>query len=195
MGSVPPKAAESLVSLLIPPACREHVLGDLYERCTSPRQYVRDAAATVPLVILSQIRRTTDPVVFLMEGFALYVCYLTTAWWLTPALLFDRWGFLRLAIPGCVMLFALMLADAYADPGKRSPLRPILGVALGAGCAFLSQTMLGRELALPRLVMIYGSCASILLISTLRMLFSAPGRPAATGGHSGVLAEAGVGIA
>ena len=45
----PPKTFEALVAVLVPPACREEVLGDLHERYGSPRQYGLDAASTVPL--------------------------------------------------------------------------------------------------------------------------------------------------
>jgi hypothetical protein len=34
---------EALVGLLTPPACRDHVLGDLHERYSSPAQYLVDA--------------------------------------------------------------------------------------------------------------------------------------------------------
>ena len=57
----PPALVDAVIRLLIPPACREHVLGDLWERYTSPRQYVIDALRTLPFVICSQMRRTFDP--------------------------------------------------------------------------------------------------------------------------------------
>ena len=71
MPSAPPRVMEAVVGFLLPPACREHVLGDLHERYTSPRQYLVDALLAVPLVIASRIRRTTDPDVFLMEALGL----------------------------------------------------------------------------------------------------------------------------
>ena len=55
----PPALIESAVRLLVPPVAREHVLGDLAERYSSPRQYLLDAARTVPFVVVSQIRRTS----------------------------------------------------------------------------------------------------------------------------------------
>src|SRR5262245_36072085 len=65
METRPPALAERVVRALVPPASREHVLGDLDERYESPRQYVRDALATLPFVIGSRIRRTTHPIGFL----------------------------------------------------------------------------------------------------------------------------------
>ena len=61
MTSVPPKGIEPAIGLLIPPACREEVLGDLYQRYVGLPQYIFDAMRAVPLVILSRVRRTTDP--------------------------------------------------------------------------------------------------------------------------------------
>src|SRR5437016_2809889 len=46
MCSGPSKAAEAIVAVFVPPACREEVLGDLHERYSSPRQYALDALRT-----------------------------------------------------------------------------------------------------------------------------------------------------
>src|SRR6266404_6104641 len=63
---------ERVVAFFIPPACREEVLGDLHERFLSTPRYVADALSTVPLVIVSRIRRSTDPVLLLMEAIVLF---------------------------------------------------------------------------------------------------------------------------
>ena len=76
----PSRFAEAVVGLLLPPACREHVLGDLHERYQSPQQYWPEAIRTVPLVILSRIRRTTDIVVLLMEICTTYMSFFVAAW-------------------------------------------------------------------------------------------------------------------
>ncbi len=162
--AAPPRAIEMLVAFLLPPVCREHVLGDLHERCSGVAQYIMEALRTVPLVIASQIRRTTDVVVLFMEAGVLYSAFAAAASFLDPALLTDERGLLRLAIPPAIVLAALVLIDAYADPRKRSPLRPIPGAALAVGFALLSQ-------ALPQRIMIAGGSISILLISAMRMLF------------------------
>ena len=162
--AAPPKAIEMLVALLLPPACREHVLGDLRERCTGAWQYTAEAICTVPLVIVSRIRRTTDAVVLFMEAGVLYSTFVAAAWLQDPGFIADERGLVRLAIPPAIVLAALMLIDAYADPRKRSPLKPILGAALAIGFGLLSQ-------ALPQKIMIAASSAGILLISTFRVLF------------------------
>lgn len=179
MHPAPPRMMEAVVGFFIPPACREYVLGDLHERYASPRQYVRDAVRTVPLVILGRILRTTDPQVLLMEAFALYVCLLGAARWLSPSFMFDNWGLLRLAVPTAVALVALVFVDAYADPRKKSPVKPMLQAALGIGFAFLSQATFWAtdpRLAVPLEIMLYGGGGSLILISALRMFF-APGEP------------------
>ena len=45
----PPVVIENIVRLLVPPASREHVMGDLRERYRSPRQYLLDVFQGLPL--------------------------------------------------------------------------------------------------------------------------------------------------
>jgi hypothetical protein len=71
MRSEPSKIAEAIVAFFVPPACREQIVGDLHERYHSPRQYACDAFLTVPLVISSRIRRTTDAHVFMLQVLAI----------------------------------------------------------------------------------------------------------------------------
>jgi hypothetical protein len=75
MASGPPKTFETAVAVVIPPACREKVLGDLHERYRSAAQYGLDAASTVPLVILSRIHRTADSRALLIQAFAFYASF------------------------------------------------------------------------------------------------------------------------
>ena len=135
MKSVPPRSLETAIGFLIPPACREEVLGDLHERFTGLGHYIRDALFTVPFVIASRIRRTTDPAVILMEALAVYLSFLVAAWYLDRSLLSDPSRFWRLAIPVVAMVVALVLRDAYATPVIRLQWEPVLRPALGAGCA------------------------------------------------------------
>lgn len=177
MKAAPPKAAEAVVGFLIPPACREYVLGDLHERYMCPRQYLADAVCTVPLVIASRIRRTMDPKLLLMEAFALYISFLAAAWYLDGmSFLQEQRGLLRLAIPTVTTLGALILEDAYASPGRPSPLTPILDAAFGVGFAFLSQAALSiasQGWSVPLWTMISGGGLGGLLVATLRVLFPA----------------------
>jgi hypothetical protein len=174
MRSVPSKAVEAVVALLLPPACREEVLGDLHERYGSPRQYGVDVLRTLPLVLVSRIRRTADPQVLLMQAFGLYLSFLGAAWFKDGALLREQWGLVRLAIPAAMALLGVMLADAYAKPGALSALKRVQGPVLGLGLAFLSQGALSAsspDLAVPSWIMFYGGAMSLLLACAVRMLF------------------------
>jgi uncharacterized protein involved in exopolysaccharide biosynthesis len=55
----PHPLAERVVGWFLPPACREHVLGDLYERNATTGRYLWDAVRTVPFAVWGQVRRTT----------------------------------------------------------------------------------------------------------------------------------------
>ena len=184
----PPRVLEAMVGLLIPPACREHVLGDLHERYQSPRRYVADAMFTVLSVVLSRIRRTTDPQLLAMEAFAVYVSFLCAGWWAGASFPSGQRELFRLAIPTLAALVALMLRNAYADPGKRSRWRPFLDAAAGAGGAMFSQAALwnvARELVLPRQILIFGGGVSVLLVATLRAMVAAQGSGAPVSGQGG----------
>jgi len=174
MDSGPSKTAEAIVAVFVPPASREEVLGDLYERYRSSGQYGLDALRTVPLVILSRIRRTADPQVLLMQAFALYVSFVGAAWFKETAFLSEQWGLLRLAIPAGMALLGLILEDTYAKPGPRSPLNLAGGPVLGLGLALASQGMFrigNLDLAVPSWITFYGCAISLLFSSAVRMLF------------------------
>jgi hypothetical protein len=174
MNSGPSKTAEAIVAVFVPPACREEVLGDLHERYSSSGQYGLDAVRTIPLVIISRIRRTADPQVLLMQAFALYVSFLGAAWLKDRTFLSEQRGLLRLAIPVGMATLGLILEDAYAKPGQRSPLKLARGPVLGLGLALASQGMFrisNPDLALPTWITFYGCALSLLLSSAVRMLF------------------------
>jgi hypothetical protein len=177
MDSGPSKSAEALVAFFVPRACREEVLGDLHERYSSPCQYGLDALRTVPLVILSRIRRTADPQLLLIQAFALYVAFLATSWFQDEALLCAPWGLLRLAVPAAMALLGLILEDAYANPERQSQLSLIRGPVAGLGLALVSQSMFragNPDLAVPRWILFYGCGMSLVLSSAVRVLFRQP---------------------
>ncbi len=186
MRSALPKIVEKIVSFALPPACREEVLGDLYEGCDSPGQYIREALLVVPMVILSRIRRTADSQVLLMQGTALYVSFMGAAWYEGKSFLSEDSGLLRLAIPPAWVLFGLIVDDAYARPGKRSLFTQMRGPVVGLAFAYLSQEALLADnwlLALPPKIMFFGSAAGLLLSVGVRFLFpSVIDRPAGAGG-------------
>jgi hypothetical protein len=174
MRAAPPRWVEMLVGITIPPACRESVLGDLHERYAGLPQYLLDALCAVPLVIVSRIRRTTDPQVRLLEAFVLCLSFLTAARYKDANFLTEPWGLMRLAIPAAMALVGLMLEDAYARPGRRSPVNAIVAPVFGLGIACLSQLVLSGgwpALVLPQWILLAGSGMGFLLVATLRMLF------------------------
>jgi hypothetical protein len=170
MESGPPKIIETLLGWLIPPASREEVLGDLRERYENPARYLAEAVHAVPCVIYSRMRRTTDPVVALMQGVSMYTAFVMAASWRDRALLLDERGFLRLAIPPCVALVTLMIADAYSNPKRRWPLKPLFGAILAVGAALACEAYLDRW-GLPVDVLEWGGAMSALLVSTIRLMF------------------------
>ena len=138
------------------------------------RSHIAEAVCTMPLVVASRLRRTTDPQVLLMEAFALYLSFLGVAWKLDGAFLYDQWGYMRLGIPAAVALATLKPEDAYASPGKRRPLTPIVQstISFSIVCLFEAALMaIDARWAVPLRILIYGGAAGILLISTLRMSF------------------------
>lgn len=169
MESGPPKIAEALVYWLLPPACREEILGDMRERNHSPAQYLIEAACTVPCVIGSRIRRTTDAVLTLMAAASIYTAFMMSAWWLEPELLFHEYGYARVAIPPATFMLAIVLADAYSDPKKPWPLKPLLGPTFGLALTYVVE--LNHSWGLPALVLAWGGAVSVLLVSMLRMIF------------------------
>jgi hypothetical protein len=175
MRRTPPKALEWIAGLLIPPACRENVLGDLYEQYTSAGQYLTGVLRLVPSLVLSRIRRMTDPQVLVMEAVALYMSFLAGAWqWNLARPLPEQNGVLAPAVPTLSALLALVLADAYAFPRKRTWAAPVIESSFALACALLSQAALlvtKPNLVLPSGSTLLGSCIGVVLIATLRMLF------------------------
>lgn len=159
---------EKVVGIFIPPACREEVLGDLRERNEGVQLFIYDALRTVPFVIVSRIQRTTDSVVLLMEAFCCYVSFLAVALVADRSMIATQEGLLRLAVPGAIALFVLVVADAYANPKKKSVLRPVVAVALAFACVFLAHVV---HPLLPGMMLAVGSGMSMMLLLAMRMLF------------------------
>lgn len=149
----PSPGLERIVGAVIPPACREEVLGDLREKYISPFQYVRLAISVVPFVILSRIRRTSDLQMRMTEALLIYACFLAAAWYNERAVLTTQQGLFRVAIPTAVNLLDLFFEDAWAG-GSKWVLWLVRGLALGIGIDFN----------------VYGEFASVLLVLGLRWL-------------------------
>jgi hypothetical protein len=161
---------EAIPWLLLPPACREEVLGDLRERYRSPGQYLAEAVQVVPCAVYSRICRTTDGVVALMQAGAMYTALVVAAWWLHRALFMDRRSLACLAIPPAIVVLATIVGDAYNDLGRRWPLKLWFAPATGFALACVAQLTLPAW-ALPVAVFAWGGVTGLLCVLTLRLVF------------------------
>jgi hypothetical protein len=161
----PPKVLERIAGLLTPAACREELVGDLHERCTSAWGYFKDALFAIPCVIASRIRRVVDAPVLLLQATVAYLSFLCAAWIVDGAVSADEWGFWRLTIPTGAILIGMVLAEVYAKPGVSSRWQPVRGPLLGAGLAFVAR------IAVPFQILLYGAALSVILASTTNLLF------------------------
>jgi hypothetical protein len=128
----PPALIESAVRLLVPPIAREHVLGDLAERYSSPRQYLLEAARTVPFVVVSQIRRTSYFVLWPM------VAMMLTTGFGAGAAVSGRHG----VIPALAAMIGFMFRDAYKVRDLQHPWRQgLVDVGVAVGSALASQAV------------------------------------------------------
>jgi hypothetical protein len=179
----PPKAALLIARILLPPARREDVLGDMEERFHDADRrraavdYVWDVVWTVPLVIVSQILKTADARLVCLEALGMYTSFVGASYLTLGAravsFLHDGHGLLRLALPTLVIPLALLLADVYRVPGRRRAMRHVEQVCLALGVAFLSQMVCSEESSTPRWIMVSGSAMGLLLLPLIRMLFAA----------------------
>ena len=164
---------EIVASILIPPACREEVLGDLHERNASPARYLVDALRTIPLVTLSRIRRTFDARLFTMYAAVVYLQFFAEGWfrarWLVPD-----------AIPTVAVLILLALEEAYAGHPPISRLSLFRGRTLALAAALATQAILhvaGSDLALPWTTALRGSFLGLTWTLPIQMLFKPPTKP------------------
>jgi hypothetical protein len=136
METRPPEVIERIVGWLVPPVCREHVLGDLSERYVSPRQYLLDALKTVPFVVASRVRRTSKPALWIINA-ALLLITATASFWESPA---ENW--MAAIVPALVGSLLLALRDAYRSPGTKAFRASAIDVGIAASGILLSQLVL-----------------------------------------------------
>jgi hypothetical protein len=131
----PSRRLEVIVAMFIPPACREEVLGDLQEKYVSPMQYIGLAMCVVPCVILSRLRRTSDPLTRLTEALLIYGSFLAATWYSDRALLSKPEGMLWVALPTAANLIDLIFEDLWRG-GSPWPARLVRLAALAVGIGF-----------------------------------------------------------
>lgn len=136
----PPALIDWLVSTLIPPAQREAVIGDLWERYSTPMQFFSEGVQIMPYAVASQIRRTSSFAVLALQGFALFACLGGFIPDLAGAAV-PHWA--RAAVPTAAALLGLLLLGAYRTPSQR----PLLSGALDAVAAAVAVIMAEAGLA------------------------------------------------
>ena len=163
METRPPALAEAVVRALVPPASREHVLGDLQERFTSTRQYVLDAFAALPFIVASRIRRTTHPL-----GFLFTVAFL---WFAVFYGSFQK-SWLTALIPSLAGALALVFRDAYRTLKPRYVREAAFDTAAFALTVAVSQAVLAlvaSHLVLPVPALTVGLPLGSLVMFLLRV--------------------------
>ena len=167
MEARPPALIDAVVRRLVPPDCREHVVGDLWERYTSPRQYVLDAVRTIPAVVASQIRRTARLSLLAIQALVLAVCYspgTRAAWW-------------HVAAPTLAGVVALVLRDAYRDRQIGALRRAAIDATAAVASTLLVQASIGAwqpgVLRFRRVLI--GTAFSLLMLTLLRLQWSGVG--------------------
>jgi hypothetical protein len=137
MEARPPVLIDAAVRLLTPPQCREHVLGDLWERYASPGRYLADALTTLPFLLVSQARRNISQPVLAMQALILFASFGGLR-----LVEFTPSRFLAVVLPMLVTLAVLVLRDVYsAAPGK--PIRrAVLDMLTAALCVGVLELVL-----------------------------------------------------
>jgi hypothetical protein len=131
---------DTIVRLSIPAPCREHVVGDLWERYRSPGAFLLDAVRTVPFIVASQIRRTTTGGAVVIQAFVLVVGFAVGAG-----------GLVTPIAPVAAALLGLVLRDAYKSCVSVSAGQVVRDLAVGAG--FVAASQVGLALLRPSLLL------------------------------------------
>jgi len=183
---------ERVINQILPPSCREHVLGDLEEQFHATeggaRRYLLEALRTVPLVIFSQMRCRVGPRLLAAQALAAFTSFIAADFQAGPTATF--WaagdGLIRLAIPALLLVAVLILVDTYRLPKPRPPLDSMLVASLAAAVTWLFNSLLSAaapRLALSSVLLTFGTVNAFCLLAVLRMfLGSGSQRPAMASG-------------
>jgi len=132
-----------LVRTLIPPAARESVVGDLWERYRSPGQYLFEALKILPYVVVSQVRRSTSFPLAATQAIILFGClggFVAPADPRASVIPAPRWE--AAAVAAMAGLVALLLRDAYRATERWTIQRGFFDIVTVTGCMALSQAVL-----------------------------------------------------
>jgi hypothetical protein len=167
----PPRLIEAIIERLVPPACRESVLGDWNERYDSAPRYVLRAFSALPFLVASQVRRTSKVENVVSEAVVIYLAF-ALEFFVRPASLVAHQVLIPILTVMCTALFALVIRDAYADPEDRSAARTIRDACIAIAAivcveAVLSVSHLSTWL-LPWWFILRGGRASIPMLFMVR---------------------------
>ena len=174
METHPPELIEAIIARLIPPACRENVMGDWAERYKSPAQYLFSALAALPFIVASQILRTFRLAVLFSQAAVLYFAF-------AGASLAGSGGLNHQPLPLVIIigiaLFVLVVRDAYVNPEEQPARRALRDVGFSIGIVICCQGLL-RDLQLFNLALhpwlaLAGSALSMPMLYMLRRFFEA----------------------
>jgi hypothetical protein len=172
MTTVPLPGIEDFVGSLLPPACRDEVLGDLYESCQTPAEYTASALSVVPRVIFSQIRRNTNSWVFLLTACAIVYSFIAGSAGLSVDLAHPL---LRLAIPIVPALLSLLICNGFARIEERRLHAVTFDIVIAMSVAAITQLILLATLQKSLMVSGWwpseGNALSWLSIIVLRAIF------------------------
>ncbi len=139
----PPAVIDWIVRVLIPPAVRESVVGDLWERYRSPLQYLSEAIRILPYVVSGQIRRSTNLPLLATQALLLFGClggFVAAEDARTTAIDAPRWQ--GAALASAAALIGLLLRDAYRKTEQWSATRGVFDIVAVTSCVLLSQALL-----------------------------------------------------
>jgi hypothetical protein len=185
----PPVLIDAVVRALIPPACREHVVGDFWERYRSPGQLVLDAARTIPFVVVSQIRRTSTLAGVVIHAFILFVSLGSGSGRLWPTVVAASGALLGFVLRdayrrspsisskqvavdvafGSVGLMASQAIIVLALPGQLLPLRAYIVSLAGLGLVFLLRLQNPNLGTVPRHALTYAPATREALVTEIRL--------------------------
>ena len=111
MEARPRPLAERIIAALLPASRRDEVMGDLQERFESTRQYLLDASQAVPLVIWSQVRRTTNLARLGAQATGMLAALLLASAFLAPDLVLQPTFGWQILVPAGIALLTIIFRD------------------------------------------------------------------------------------
>ena len=179
----PSPRLQSFVGALLPPAAREHVLGDLCERVSyAPaarvnRIYLREAASLLPWILWSELRNAIGLRAVIGQTALVFTAFLcavltTTAGDVTGFLLRDA-GLTRLVIPVLIVALVMIGQEIYA-PQPWTQTEQMVPILLACGAAGFVQfvfAMIAPAWTLPRLMFEWSTINALIYLPIAQFFF------------------------